>query len=255
MDEINLRKFDMKKVKKDTICALLAPRNSGKSFLVRDILYHHRDLSAGLVISKTDHMAHFYDKFIPSMLIHDTYNPDLIDNLFKRQKKALAESWRNPYCFLIFDDTLSEASIWKKDPRVKEIFFNGRHYKIFFILTMQAPLGITPELRGNIDYTFILRTNNTQDRKKLYEHYAGVFPTREIFEKVLDACTENYGCLVIDNTNKSNKLEDSVFFYKADAHDDLKICDEAFWRKSEEIRLKRNMPSLSTKKITVRKIR
>jgi hypothetical protein len=32
-------------------------------------------------------------------------------------------------------------------------------------------------------------------------------------------CTENYECLVIDNTRKSDKIEDCVYFYKATYHD------------------------------------
>jgi len=33
----------------------------------------------------------------------------------------------------------------------------------------------------------------------------------DMFCKVMDACTENYECLVLDNTSKSNKIEDCCF--------------------------------------------
>ena len=33
---------------------------------------------------------------------------------------------------------------------------NGRWLKVFFIITMQFPLGIQPALRTNVDYVFIL---------------------------------------------------------------------------------------------------
>ena len=46
------------------------------------------------------------------------------------------------------------------DELVKEIFFNGRHYKLLFLLAMQAPMGIPPDLRTNIDFTFLLKNNN-----------------------------------------------------------------------------------------------
>ena len=36
-----------------------------------------------------------------------------------------------------------------------------------------------------------------------------------MFCKVMDACTENYECLVLDNTVKSNRIQDCVFWYKA----------------------------------------
>ena len=37
-----------------------------------------------------------------------------------------------------------------------------------------------------------------------------------MFFQVMDQCTENYECLVINNNAKSNKLEDQVFWYKAE---------------------------------------
>lgn len=234
MEEIELKKFDMKNVMKDSVCCFIASRRSGKSFLIKDLLYHHQTIPAGIVISKTDKLCHYYDQFIPPCLIYDQYDPEIMDKLFARQKKAVEEKWANPNCFLIFDDTLSDAGTWKKDERVKEIFFNGRHYKILFLLTMQAPMGITSDLRGNIDFTFILQNNNTLHRKNLYENYAGMFPTREIFEKVLDACTEDYGCLVIDNSKKTNKLEEQVFYYKASSHEDYKMCSNSFWQKTNK---------------------
>lgn len=232
--EINLKFFDIKKIKKDSIIITIGKRNTGKSFLVKDILYHNRDIPLGMIISRTDHLSHFYDQFIPGMLIHKRYDADVIDKLFKRQEKAIHEKWSNPSAFLLFDDCLSDSKSWSKDERIKEIFFNGRWYKLLFILTMQAPMGIPPDLRTNIDFTFILKNNNANDREKLYKNYAGVFPTREIFEHVLDSCTEDHHCLVIDNTTNSNKLEDQVFIYKASKHDDFKICSDNMWRINNE---------------------
>jgi Fe-S cluster biosynthesis and repair protein YggX len=255
MEEINLRKFDIKKMIPSPVCVLIAKRNSGKSFLIRDIMSHNRDIPAGSVISRTDKVAHFYDKFIPSILIHDSYKSELLQKIFDRQKKSIKEGWKNKRFFLIFDDVLSEANTWKKDPLLQDVFFNGRHYNILFLLAMQAPMGIVPALRSNIDYTFILKTSNHSDRKKLYEHYAGVFPSMAVFEKVLDACTENYGCLVIDNTVNTNSISEQVFFYRADDHKEFLLCDERFWVKDND---KKNKPPVNpqvVKNINVKKVK
>ena len=99
---------------------------------------------------------------------------------------------------------------------------------------MQYALGIPPNLRTNIDYIFILRENYVSNRKRLYEHYAGMFPTFEMFCQVMDNCTENYECLVINNNAKSNKLQDQVFWYKAEPHNDFKIGSDQFWNFSKE---------------------
>ena len=36
--------------------------------------------------------------------------------------------------------------------------------------------------------------------------------------------TQDYGCIVIDNKSKSNRLEEQAYWYKADLHKDLKLC-------------------------------
>ena len=113
----------------------------------------------------------------------------------------------------VLDDCLYDN--WTKDKNVRSLFMNGRHFKILFMITMQYALGIPPNLRTNIDYIFILRENYVSNRKRLYEHYAGMFPNFEMFCQVMDQCTENYECLVIHNNAKSNKLTDQVFWYKA----------------------------------------
>ena len=139
----------------------------------------------------------------------------------------------DPRVFLIFDDCLHDNT-WKKEKGMRSVFMNGRHFKIFFILTMQYVLGIPPNLRTNIDFTFILRENNQSNRRRLYEHYAGIFPSFPIFCAVLDQCTENYECLVIDNTTKSNRLEDQVYWYKAEERPNFRLCHNELWEISAE---------------------
>ena len=57
-----------------------------------------------------------------------------------------------------------------------------------------------------------------------------MFPTFEIFCQVMNQCTENYECLVINNTVRSNKLEDCVFWYKATDHPPFKLGAPEFWQ-------------------------
>jgi hypothetical protein len=199
------------------------------SFLLKDIMYNQRSIQIGTVISETDFVNHFYDKFIPGMLIHKEYKSTILEKVFARQEKALNEGWADPYAFLIMDDCLADARNWVKDKKIKDIFYNGRHFKLFSAFCMQSPMGLPPAFRTNIDFTFILKNNNRADRKRIYENYAGCFESQEIFEIVLDNCTEDYNCLVIDNTTQSNRIEDQVFYYKAGHHDDFKLCSNRLW--------------------------
>tara|TARA_B100000029_G_scaffold224124_1_gene222066 strand:+ start:108 stop:932 length:825 start_codon:yes stop_codon:yes gene_type:complete len=236
---LHLKKFDINKISKDNVVVFIGKRNTGKSFLVRDVLFYLRDLPIGTVISGTEGANAFYSKIVPELFIHDDYSPEIIANALKRQKLIVSKMKQeegmygssniDPHAFIILDDCLYDSS-WTKDKNVRSLFMNGRHYKILFIITMQFALGIPPNLRGNIDYVFILRENYISNRKRIYDHYAGMFPTFEIFCQVMDQCTENYECLVIDNTSKSNKIEDQVYWYKAGAHPDFTIGAPEFWQ-------------------------
>ena len=234
MDEVNikLKKFDIKSLKDDSVIAMLAKRNSGKSVLCKDILYHHRNIPVGVIISPTEKANKYYGNFIPDSYIYDEYEALTISRLLQRQEILIHKKQTNdkidPRAFLILDDCLYDNK-WIKDANMRSVFMNGRHYKLMFILTMQFALGIPPNLRTNIDYIFILKENIMSNRKRLYEHYAGMFPTFEMFCKVMDKCTQNYECLVIHNGAKGSKIEDQVFWYKAEIHDDFKMGSPKFW--------------------------
>ena len=231
----------MSKIKHDKVVVLIGKRETGKSFLVKDLLWHNQGLPCGTVISGTEGANQFYSKIVPPLFVHDEYSPLVIANVLKRQKlvakkiaKDLSERGTtsvDPRNFLILDDCLYDNS-WIRDKNVRYLFMNGRHVHTMFIITMQYALGIPPNLRTNIDYVFILRENITNNRRKLYEQYAGMFPDYDSFCQVMNQCTENYECLVIDNNAKSNKLEDQVFWYKAQPRPDFKLCAPELWAHS-----------------------
>ncbi len=235
---LKLKKFNMNMIRDDSVVVMIGKRNTGKSFLTKDLLFYHQDLPAGTVISPTENANKFYSDIVPPIFIHDNYEPVITTEFIKRQKQlkkriGLGEKDIDNRAFLIMDDCLYDND-WKKDKVIREIFMNGRHWGVFFLLSMQYAIGIPPNLRSNIDWVFLLRENNFQNRKKLYECYAGMFYTFEMFCQTMDACTENFECLVIHNGSKSNKLEDQVFWYKADNHCDFRVCCQEAWEFNDQ---------------------
>jgi hypothetical protein len=248
---LELKKFDMKNISfkpnenKGPVVVLIGKRDTGKSFLVRDLLYYQQDIPIGTVISGTEEGNGFYAKMVPKLFVHNEYNSAIIENILKRQRTVLKQikkemetykrSTIDPRAFVILDDCLYDNT-WSRDKLMRLLFMNGRHWKVMLVITMQYPLGIPPTLRTNIDYVFILRENYIANRKRIYENYAGMFPTFESFCQVMDQCTENYECLVINNNSKSNKLHDQVFWYKADNHGDFRLGSKEFWDLSKNLK-------------------
>ena len=240
MANLNLKKFDMASISKGAIVVMVGRRGQGKSYLVKDLLYYKRDIPIGTVVSASEGSNRFYGDMMPSLFIHEEYSPEIISNLVKRQKLVTrkmkqqiamyGKSNIDPYAFLIMDDMMYDAPRWIKDVSIKDIFMNGRHFNLMFLVTMQFSLGLPPSFRANCDIIFVLRETYVSNRRRLYEHYAGMFPTFEIFCQVMNQCTENYECLVINNTVRSNKLEDCVFWYKATDHPPFKLGAPEFWQ-------------------------
>tara|TARA_B100000963_G_scaffold66307_2_gene54486 strand:- start:791 stop:1630 length:840 start_codon:yes stop_codon:yes gene_type:complete len=247
---LNIKKFNMREItfkpneNKGPVIVLIGRRDTGKSYLVRDLLYYHQDIPIGTVISGTEAGNGFYSAHVPKLFIHEEYNTAIIENILKRQRTVLKqikkemESYKrsniDPRAFVILDDCLYDAT-WAKDKMMRLLFMNGRHWKVMLVITMQYPLGIPPNLRTNIDYVFILREPYIANRKRIYENYAGMFPTFESFCEVMDQCTENYECLVVNNNSKSNQLQDQIFWYKAEPHGDFKLGSKEFWELSKDL--------------------
>lgn len=236
--KLELNKFDVRKINDDSVVLFIGKRNTGKSFLLRDVLYNHKTIPIGMVISPTESANKFFENFIPNMLIHDEYSPKTVERFVNRQKKITEQCGveqkkygktdLDPRAFLILDDCLYDKT-WPNDKNIRYLFMNGRHVKVFLMITMQYPLGVPPQLRANVDYVFILRENQIKQQQRIYEQYAGMFHDFQSFSTVMNACTENYECLVIDNKVQSNKLEDQVYWYKASDHSDFNICSKELW--------------------------
>ena len=225
---MNYNKFQILEFKLDTMEAhpsivMIAKRGSGKSYITRDIMYHFRHIPGGLVIAPTDRMTAFYKLFFPELYIHYDIKDTILKKILIRQT-LMIEKQKNkekegkkidPAGILIMDDCLARKKSWAKDQSIMEILMNGRHYQLTYLLTMQTPLGIPPDLRLNFDYVFLLKEDSTINKKKLYDNFAGMFYTLAVFEKVFAKCTDDYRCMVIDNRKPVSNIQEKVFWFRA----------------------------------------
>jgi hypothetical protein len=225
---VQLRRFDPSRIANDKVCVVIGKRGTGKSTLVTDLLWHKKDIPFGIVMSATEEGNHYYRQFIPDLFIYGDYNKESIEKVIDRQKRLVASGKESP-AFILLDDCMYNKS-FIRDTCIRQCFMNGRHWKLFFVLTMQYCMDLSPDLRANVDYVFILRENVIQNRERLWKSFFGVFPTFELFNQVMNACTENYECLVLDNTSKSNRLEDCVFYYRAPIRKGFRVGSQAMWQ-------------------------
>lgn len=227
--EYELRRFDPTTIPNNAVCLFIGTRGTGKSTALKDILYHKRSIPSGVVFSQTEVANKFFSDCIPSTFIFPGYDQQVLDRLLRRQKTAKKKGEGKP-CFIVADDCMYDNRTIKKDPNIRLLFMNGRHWDILAFVTMQYALDIDPGLRMNADYVFVFNDIDHNNRKRLYENFFGIFPSREVFDKVMDACTEDYHCLVLDKRKASNKVEDRVFWYKAKERSNFRVGSSAFWK-------------------------
>ena len=226
-----INKFDPSTLRPYRIILCVGKRGTGKSVLLQDLMYHIRaNVDICCAMSPTQENLTNYEKLMPRSFVHERFEEPTLTALVAHQR-AVARK-QEPYRILVvLDDLMYDKSVLKATC-IREIFMNGRHLRITLINAMQYVMDMSPDLRSQIDYVFALRENIIANRKKLYNFFFGMFPTFDEFEKVMNACTGDHDCLVMDNTIGSNNISECVFWYKAKlTQPTFKLCRSRFWLK------------------------
>ena len=239
LDVNTLKPEHSKDYKNGCKLVIIGAPGTGKSTIIKSIIYAKKHiLSVGQVFSGTEDSNGFFGEFFPESFIYsglDTSDMSPLENFKKRQK--IARQYIEPigghsWALQVIDDCTYDTSFLKK-PIVKEYYKNGRHWAMLHILSLQYCLDIKPDIRVNINGVFILRESRLDIRKKLYENYGGCIPSFDMFCQIMDALTTDYTALYINNMSTSNKIEDTVFYYKADPTKipkDWKFGCKEFWQ-------------------------
>jgi hypothetical protein len=255
---LKLKSFDPDIIPPGALCVVIGRRASGKSYAVRHLMhtFFERGMPYGAIFSGTEHVSPFFSDYFPDSFIwtDEDLTDDRVHEILKSQATACS-NWKgkiddcsclhcrkNPYKFdkrkghcihnnmlLITDDMMSQDKMLKKSPNYKKLFVEGRHFNILYLLCLNYSLGLTPTMRSNVDYVFLYLEEEQVNLKKLYENYAGIFPSYQMFRETLDQCTENYGCLVIDKRSKSKNLTDRVFHFRAKDPGKFRFGKKEFW--------------------------
>ena len=233
MSKLKIKKWDPSTLRSDSVILLLGKRGTGKSTLMRDLMYHVKDkLDFGIAMSPTEESSESLGTFLPSSWIYNDFNQGAVEKMMALQR----QHWKRGHgsnVFLLLDDCMYDRGIFRGDTGklFRQLFMNGRHRRIFFLNCQQYAMDMPPDLRSQVDVVFQLRDNILSSRKKTWEQFFGFFDTFQQFSKTLDATTENYECLVYDSkASKSNKIDESVFWYKANPElPEFKVGRQIFW--------------------------
>jgi hypothetical protein len=187
---------------------------TGKTTLIASLLYSKKHIfPVGMFMSGSEDSNHYYSEIVPSTFVYNEYNENTIKNFIRRQKIA-HQHLENPWGVLLLDDCTDDPKVFNS-PIQHALYKKGRHWKMWYILSLQYAMDVKPVIRVNVDGCFILREPSIKIRRIIWENYAGIIPDFTMFCDIMDQITDDYTALYIHNATTSNNIEDCVFWYKA----------------------------------------
>lgn len=223
-----LLEFDLGMINEDATCVLVGKRRKGKSFLARHILWSKKHLFPFGCVFTTTKFNGFWQKMIPDEYIFDGYDEEKMDKIIQRQMKYADADGVDPRIFVVLDDIVSEKGL-RYSQSLYRLFYNGRHLKIFLIITSQYAYSLPPGVRSNTDFCFIFKTRQKRQVDALAEDFVNNIP-KEVFIRLLETHAGDNNCLVVDTVNdESDDVTQQIFTFKAiDPGDFIMGCPE-FW--------------------------
>lgn len=238
--KIKLKNYDLDHLTVGGIICLLGPRGCGKSFLGRDMCAHLRPkIPIGILFSPSMEDDDKFAGMFPDSFRHD-YPPTEthINSIFDRQEELDFFIKHNPRIakryhlldkniLVVADDCLYDKR-WARTEAARLLFYVGRHKLVTFLFMMHYPLGVTPDLRGNISQVFVF--DDMGNRQKIYDNYCkGVIPDMQTFNEIMNEIgKQKRRCLVIDREASGNWWN-KLFVYKAKPHKDFRFGAKILW--------------------------
>jgi len=199
------------------IC-LCGKRRSGKGVLSRDLCstYYKNKVDNGFLFSPTAEIANNPMNFIKPENRFKELDIDIINEIIFRQEEIIKEDPKGRHHTLILIDDVVGSLNENQKKTINKLFILGRHLRITLIYCIQSIKNeFTPTMRQNADCIFIFSQTNFFNKEQLALEYLNVNENKKEMIKLIDNFAKGHQSLVILNTEKSNDLDDYVFFYTA----------------------------------------
>ena len=213
---VTLDRLDPSTIKPGSVIVITARRNSGKTVLMRDLMYHLRkSIDVTVAMTQSVSSAEMLREHVPASCVYsDGLDLSVIEKLLAAQRASLAAGKRARNVLLVLDDVSNDKALRAKGNVLGDCWRNGRHAHVTIICTTQCALDLGPDLRQNTDVVFALKEPILANRKKLYEAYFGQseFAT---FAACFARATEAWGAMVLNNTLPESDIESVWSWYRA----------------------------------------
>lgn len=212
------RRYDWdRQFRQNGVVAFIAPRGSGKSTLIRYVLYELRkrwDLAVSFVGSPdaAASMRRFIDKAFVFFGVDSCELNDRLEAVVD-EAEALASKGTPRRICIILEDLGDDKKVMRNNPALKRICARGRHSGITLVFSAQHAHQLPPDVRANIDSLCCLYTKG-EERDSIRKAFFGSM-TKAEFDFVVSTLCRDFQAIVLDTTSQVGDVSKSIYFTKA----------------------------------------
>lgn len=206
------------KNRKFFMMCMAAPRGSGKSFLMKQLLktIFHDAFDHVIIICPSLDVNQDYDDFINDkrFIFYPHITEQELDDIFDRlynvkanyiraqRTQRSSSKTRPPRVLVIFDDCIDTGMINFRGP-VDKFAQRGRHIDVSCAVLAQGMASISLPVRRNSDYFLIFRPYNFTETERFLNEFIPKQHAKFSKQRMIDVFDAPYKFILVDNTSTS----------------------------------------------------
>lgn len=216
---LDIKKCNFNSFKKNPKILVIGKHGCGSTSVMKNITRYYLDnekIYSTIIISSNEEWEKFYPEKNPHIISNCQNDEEHLEQVWYKQKGTIKKLGFGAHNLLLVIDHYSH---YKDKNVIIEILMNSRHYNTTLILGLSYS-SLKPSLRTNIDVIFLCRESNTTNMKLLFNHYGGMFPIFEMFNKTMNNLTQDYSTMVINNhyigfnSTQKEEIENTISWFK-----------------------------------------
>jgi hypothetical protein len=223
LDEIQLpelQEWDPTSLPDGFFVVMEGKRRTGKSTFAKWLLQYYKDkFSLVWVMSQTS-ASGYWQKFVGSKFVFDSWNAKAIRRLFARNDKIIAKygeeseiALKTGSVLLILDDCINQE-IWSSNEFIK-LAVEGRHHLLSVCYLTQDPKSIRPMIRDNADVAVVFNQKTFRNKESLWHDFMNDVDKKTALKLMATHCVD-HKALICVQTNLDGDIQKNFFVSTGD---------------------------------------
>lgn len=241
---VDLKEWHPNMMDSDGVVFICGLRGSGKSTVVKDIIYKRRkSFNAFVGIAPTEDSKKMFRTMTPFTFIYDNADRDTLEQIVTTQRqitnhrKLKAKRTGTPHerkITLICGDDIFKDRKTANNEQMGDIVMNGRHDDLCLILNAQVARDFDKRYRQNVTTAIFCREEGAESIRAIFDmFFRGMFKNEIMFRNFFLRVTEDRNVLVFQKGRgkvKKKSAFDNLYRYKANPNiPKFRIGHQGLW--------------------------